>query len=581
MGESGGQAGAQGRLSRLVSALSTARLLHGAIVFGVAFALLFAAQKRTVAPYGEGVVLFGAVRIVSGDVPYRDFYANYGPGQFYTLAGLFKLLGPSVLVARIWDVLVRALSVLAVYLIFVRLGARRMAVIAGLLSLIWLTALEFYDYPVFSCLAFSLLSIYCALPAYRGRRTTVPMMLSGAFIGLESFYRLDSGVMVALAQLATLGLLWLTDKPEERSVPETLVRPAASFVAGILVVAAPLWLLLLSAAPLHDVLRSLVVIPARIYRPMRSLPFPPLSGIADDLIHLRLSSITARAVYLPLFAVLLGGVVALAYRSSGRSAGGGDSATVSRDRSWRGVVLVLTCLSLIFFFKGCVRVSVIQMAPAILPALLIVCLVWSRLPGSRLVRALALLLTMYVILASASPVRRSVRSLIGNAVWYVEARPGVIGGQVTPARGDCHVSDGLERMGCFGLEPDQIDAIHYVQQRTADNERIFVGLTRHDKIVANNVLFYFASKRLSATKWHHFDPGVQTTAEIQAEVIADLEASRPRVVVLDSQWDAAAEPNDSRLSSGVTLLDDYLRARYQPAATFGGTTVELRRPPGE
>ena len=31
------------------------------------------------------------MRVAAGDVPHADFYANYGPGQFYFIAALFKL----------------------------------------------------------------------------------------------------------------------------------------------------------------------------------------------------------------------------------------------------------------------------------------------------------------------------------------------------------------------------------------------------------------------------------------------------------------------------------------------------------
>ena len=46
-----------------------------------------------------------------GDIPYRDFYANYGPAQFYALAVLFKVFGPSVVVERLWDLLIRSCTV--------------------------------------------------------------------------------------------------------------------------------------------------------------------------------------------------------------------------------------------------------------------------------------------------------------------------------------------------------------------------------------------------------------------------------------------------------------------------------------
>jgi hypothetical protein len=90
-----------------------------------------------------------------------------------------------------------------------------------------------------------------------------------------------------------------------------------------------------------------------------------------------------------------------------------------------------------------------------------------------------------------------------------------------PKESGCFPPKGLERIRCFVVPQEEIEAIYYIQEHTAENEPIFVGSNRHDKIFINNVLFYFASKRSSVTKWHEFDPGVQTTIEIQSNIIED------------------------------------------------------------
>ena len=48
----------------------------------------------------EGIVLQGAQRILDGQVLYRDFFAFYTPGSYYSTAMLFRLFGNSFLVAR-------------------------------------------------------------------------------------------------------------------------------------------------------------------------------------------------------------------------------------------------------------------------------------------------------------------------------------------------------------------------------------------------------------------------------------------------------------------------------------------------
>ena len=57
--------------------------------------------------YDEGLIVTGAARILHGQVPYRDFYTGYPPGQFYTIAGAFKVFGTDLLAERVWGTLWR------------------------------------------------------------------------------------------------------------------------------------------------------------------------------------------------------------------------------------------------------------------------------------------------------------------------------------------------------------------------------------------------------------------------------------------------------------------------------------------
>jgi hypothetical protein len=42
---------------------------------------------------------------------------------------------------------------------------------------------------------------------------------------------------------------------------------------------------------------------------------------------------------------------------------------------------------------------------------------------------------------------------------------------------------------------------------------------------------------------------------------------------LDSEWEGLREPNDSAKDSGVTVLDEYIRANYRRATAFGSFTI--------
>ena len=65
--------------------------------------------------FDEGIRLHGAERVLNGDFPYHDFYAIYGPAQFYWPALLFKIFGINVITFRASIIVFTALMAVAVF----------------------------------------------------------------------------------------------------------------------------------------------------------------------------------------------------------------------------------------------------------------------------------------------------------------------------------------------------------------------------------------------------------------------------------------------------------------------------------
>jgi hypothetical protein len=176
--------------------------------------------------------------------------------------------------------------------------------------------------------------------------------------------------------------------------------------------------------------------------------------------------------------------------------------------------------------------------------------------------------------------RTGLNNVLLNLAWAGDPASWELSATGTPSPlGSCRVPTGLERTAGFPMSEETIKTIRYVQHRTAPDEPVFVGLSRHDKIFIGDVLLYFAMNRRTTTKWYEFNPGLQTSAPIQQEMVGELQRAKPKLIVLESKWADVREPNDSALSSGVTVLDDYLRHAFEPAATFGANTVLRARSP--
>lgn len=104
--------------------------------------------------FDEGLTTYGAARILNGDILYRDFWSLYAPGEFYLLAGIFKLFGISVAIERIATVAIEALLACFVYLLARRFVFSKSALIVWIITLAWLMVKMPYSCPMTTALLF-------------------------------------------------------------------------------------------------------------------------------------------------------------------------------------------------------------------------------------------------------------------------------------------------------------------------------------------------------------------------------------------------------------------------------------------
>ena len=114
--------------------------------------------------YDEGLIVAGAMRILHGQLPYRDFNTGYPPAQFYTIAGVFSVFGTTLLAERVWDTVWRlAIVGLATFLAratTLRQPAHPLPLICGGLVT---GACAYRLYPLISCMLPCLAAVWCAV----------------------------------------------------------------------------------------------------------------------------------------------------------------------------------------------------------------------------------------------------------------------------------------------------------------------------------------------------------------------------------------------------------------------------------
>jgi hypothetical protein len=540
------------------------------IVFGLSFLLLFLGMYRHAGVYDEGLALTAAMRVAAGQIPHRDFYANYGPAEFYILAGLFKVFGQSLLVERFYDLTVKALLMGSIYTILRSYSRRSIAICVSIVAFMWIYGLG--SVPVTVMMPVSLLSLIASaliLPIFLHPISIRRMLTAGAVAGLGGLFRYDIGLALFGIQACVIAVAICV---RIKGVTNRLVVFWSEFwpyLLGFVIVVLPPALFYLSVAPLHDIVHDIITYPAQYYHRGRNLPFPRITLKGLDNI----------AVYLPIAIVGIATYVLFAHRSREQNDGILIKETKRDEHPWQGFLITFGLLAFVMYFKGWVRMSPGQVFLSTIPSLLLLAGLFQRRSSfPRPVSILIVWLMWLSIIASILFGLRETRLLYVQHASMPEKLLGTKRDTLDRPATWCNIRSPLTVGFCFSSDDDHIRAIEFIRDNTKPDQKLYVGLPRHDRIFINDNLLYFATERLPATKWSHFDPDLQNSYPIQVQMVRELEANTPPYIVLDSEFDADAlrEPNDASRSTGVTLLDDYVHGKYQQVENFGKLSIWKR-----
>ena len=493
------------------------------ILFVISLIYHFSLLYANINVYDEGIVLTGAERVKNGDVPYLDFWTIYPPGQYYVLGGIFKVFGSSVLVERIYDLLIRCFLSLMPFLISRRLGCNNWASLTGwMLATVYLGSFTFFSYPVYPALLLISMGFYSFLKT--GPHPIRSLFVTGIWTGLAALFRHDLAFFAFLC--FGLGIVvhywrkWLV-----------LRRGSFAFLGGTLLITIPCGLFFLDQVGFRLLFDHLVSTPAEVMPRFRALPYP-------SPFHLE----TLQFYIFP--ALLFGGVVATLFVIFRFKV---------RNRSLYGLVILLLT-GILVLNQVRVRSDMIHLLPAVffsilaLPALFkLVLLPLSRLMvGGRFFYVFACLVVVlpFLIPLYKKYVQFEFRHFTMTTGW-------------SP----------IPKSGVSWIPDDVVEVIEYVQELTAKGEPIYIGTQNHDQFVISDVAAYFLADRPPGTRYHELHPGVASTEIVQEEIIRDLKYNRVKVVVLAPRfWE---EPNESRFDTRTEVLDHYIRTYYEADSTIG------------
>lgn len=167
----------------------------------------------------EGYIIFGAKRILDGQILYKDFFQFYPPGDFYLLALMFKLFGYSFTVARETTVIIQSI----ITALYFYLGYKAIKSWHVILLPFFIIRISFLNFMQYSHYWSSMLFLFVALVfflSYLEQNKKIYLYLAGFFIGITGLFLQTTGLYAALLILV---VLVLERKREQRFAKELLL----------------------------------------------------------------------------------------------------------------------------------------------------------------------------------------------------------------------------------------------------------------------------------------------------------------------------------------------------------------------
>ena len=507
-------------------------------VFLIAF-VLFA---PTVVQFESETTDLSAIRILSGEVLYRDIWTMYAPGSMYVMALAYLVFGVHMIVGSVLGVLVSGLAVAALYRLGLQVTRPLPAATAALVF-----AVAFLGAGYQNALSSYQLAILCVFVAaerialHAATRRWQELVTAGCFLGLAAVFKHDVAVYACLAAAAAILIV-----PEDSRIGAfQAVATVATTV--VLVITVPL-LALVAAGAGPAMLEDLVFFPLGDFRHVRPEYFPHLPPMPSSPI---VDSVRRGAWW----GILTFPTLALLSGLPGIARGFRLGTPPAR----RAVAFLLAAYPL-FWTAAHVQANTHKITMAALGALVGVAGL-SRFGQKRLFNrwrirfALLTSLTVWTGLIMLEPLER-LRRTGGRLDWVNLPR---LEGIVTTSRRAAELRElaaGIEAAG------------------PPEAPLLLLGRRNDVMIYAGSSPYWLTGRRM-VTAHHELHPGVTDTDPVQRRMLEDISKGPMPVLLLEHRF---RDPDldhwgDIYRSYGVPvgsrLLDEWVGEHYRPVMRIG------------
>lgn len=475
----------------------------------------------------EGFLAYGAVRVLGGELPHRDFVSLQPPLSFYTVALAFKLFGTSLVTLRAMGLSIFLLIALVLYAIARGLTTSLLALAAGAAaSVLGLPLFNFVPFAVWQGIAATLLAALLYLRALT--KNNAPLaFLAGTATAVSLLLRHDQAVYFSMSIFA-LSILYprATDGLSRAKVARLFFLWLGGFIFALLPLAWWWW----GAGALPEMWRQLVQFPILVYGKTSGLPLPSIARQPTGK-----DTAAALLFYFPPLVVSVAAICFLHRVGRGR---------LARNEAMLGFLLVWSAL---FYLQALTRSDLNHLLITLPPVFLL-----SAFCGQIFLDVLGQRAALRSIAAVAAAAG------VAGFLWLV--RPAILPG---PARSTQLL--GLRSGGVY-LENGQwlTDFVTGVQNHVPPDRSVLV--------LPYQPMLYFLCERRNPTRWNYIWPGDQTTNE-HVDLVEQARRDPPAAVFIT---------DEDEMAQYAPAILDYIHGEYRSAGNFGRLTVYFpneARPP--
>ena len=503
--------------------------------------------------YDEGLVLCNAESILNGNIPYKDFWTIYTPGQYYLVAMLFKIFGYQIITTRIFSDILLILSLACIYLIIKEIIPEKIALIFLVFTMIALGTFGFGSVsPVGTALLFILINCIYMIK-YIKTNNNLYLIISGLLTSLVLFFKQDLGLYTLLTEIIFLFIYTYFNDESYKKKSKKIIKSFKSwkfYLTGIMITGLPIIFLFSYYVPMSDLISQLIIFSTKIYPQYRHLPFPSfilnLTPLNADLITnlwIILNTLFRNFIfYFPLILDIMAVIFIIFKHKKQRL----------EQNDW--IIIFFTLFSIISLNLLDIRPDIVHLFPVMVLSTILFSFIAYKiytLKQNKYKTHLKIFFTVFLMI-----------TMISFALnWNTSDTTDIV-----------HIN--LSRTHDIYTNPQEAqdlkNAVNYIQKEVSPNQYIFVGNPRHDKIFVNNIIFYFLSGRQSATKYTELHPGLATTHNIQNQIISEINSHNVTYIIIwNNGTTQYSEPNLSGKRSNAKELDNFIKNNYRIIRNFG------------